>query len=152
MVRSLASACYSHALTLPLPHLETLAVTRGTLIEEADRHPQRAPARKPIGKIAFLAVVIIAAVGWTIYLLASSGPVAVEAPPAQAGVVRITQELAKEEFTYQFVSVVLEGEPPNQNVLVSGSVKTKAALDDLTAAVGVSAGAIPVRIDVAIKP
>lgn len=107
----------------------------------------------PMWKIALPVAVIVACVGWIAYLIWGGESTRVEVTPAGASVFEITNAIGDREDLLERVSIRVQGEPPDEFVLVEGAVKTKALLDELNAKVAAAAKApVRVQVNVVVKP
>jgi hypothetical protein len=116
-----------------------------------------APAAKSSGVprpvlIAGLSLIIIAALGWTIYISTSgSGDVVItstrEADTVQA---TVAKAVLTEQNKWKFSSISIAPSEDGKKVVVSGTVKTKADMDELTKLVDANKGGFPVEMTVTI--
>jgi len=122
-----------------------------------------APAKKPAAAaksvgvprpvlIAGLALIIITALGWTIYISTSgSGDVVItstrEADTVQA---TVAKAVLTEQNKWKFSSISIAPSEDGKKVVVSGTVKTKADMDELTKLVDANKGGFPVEMAVTI--
>jgi hypothetical protein len=122
-----------------------------------------APAKKPataaksVGVprpvlIAGLALIIVSALGWTIYI-STGGPSDVvitstrEADTVQA---TVAKAVLTEQNKWKFSSITIAPSEDGKKVVVSGTVKTKADMDELTKLVDGNKGGFPVEMAVKI--
>lgn len=101
-------------------------------------------------KLAFLLVVIVATVGWVVYLLVADRP-KLEVPPAVKGVQAILNAVGDREDMLETLHIAAEGDPPAEIVL-TGSVRNKKLLDELNGIVQAHSGGVPVKNSVTVKP
>lgn len=107
----------------------------------------------PWWKVAAPAVIILAAVGWIVYLVAAGGEArTIEVTPAGEVMGRIITAIGDREDLLERVNIRLDGEPPNQVIKIDGAVKTKAMLDELKSKVDGAKGDARVEMNVSVKP
>ncbi len=118
-----------------------------------------APAKKPRTsstssatkwKLMFLVVVIVATVGWVVYLLVADRP-KLEVPAAVKGTQAILNAIGDREDMLETLHIAAEGDPPAEIVL-TGTVKSKKLLDELNGIVQAHSGGVPVKNSVTVKP
>lgn len=117
-----------------------------------DHHHTANPARSQRWKVAFLIAVILAAVGWITYMVWPSPTLTIEPSAGAAASSAILNAIGDRDDLLATVQIRPAGEPPSESVRVTGSVKTKAALDELQGIVRGAAGSMPVEFDVKVKP
>lgn len=109
-------------------------------------------AKTPIWKIALPALIIVGATVWIVILLVGGGSGEVIVPPEKQTAAKILHAIGDREDLLEHLSVRTDGADAQLVVKVSGTVKTKALLDELTQKVKDAAGSTPVEMDVKVKP
>lgn len=118
----------------------------------APKAPVAAQQPTPRWKIVLPIVIIAGSLAWVGYLLLSGRQQPVELSPQRVTANSILDAIGDREDLLEGVSVRVEGEPGAETLKVTGYVKTKALLDELTGIVNTSKGAATVDMNVVIRP
>lgn len=97
-------------------------------------------------------VVIVAAAAWILVQVVGGESRVVEVTPTGQAVFDISNAIGDREDLLERVHVRLQGEPPDEHVVVEGSVKSRALLDELTSKIDQAKGQTRVEVNVTVKP
>ena len=105
----------------------------------------------PKWKIALPIAIIAICVAWIVFTIVGGGTPELQLPPEKVSASKILNAIGDREDLLEMVQVRTEGVDEQLTVKVTGYVKTKALLDELTTIVKTAAGDVPVTMDVKVK-
>lgn len=129
-----------------------MATPRSSIEAPSKKPPAKASGFPRTALIAGLAIVIVAALSWTIYISAAGSGDVVITSTREADKVHATvaKAVLTEQNKWKFASISIAPSEDGKKVTVSGTVKTKVDLDELTKIVDASKGDFPVDMQVKI--